>query len=578
MPVSPGASGGEPAVQAAPTMTAPRPFEWVTFGVSAALIACAVAALWVWIPPAYDTNDDATIRGVLEGTRIPGEPPTGFALLPHAALGWLIVGVRSIWPMAYAWDIAVTGTLLLGLAVFASLVWRSGLTPGFRLGTVATAFTAWLPLVSSVQYTISATIAGGAAVAVAWFELQDHGSRRHTVLAMAGALFVLALLLRSGGAMAGALAACACLLPHAIRARRRGVTIIGALLGGSIVLFGVLHAGDVILYKLHPEWDAYRQLNYFITAMFDWNWQTVLPSAVDITGARRAVGWASSDWSLLEHAWGVNPDLYNLERVRTFYESTVGQITSWDYVIVALRRLWTFDRENLTERLTEAWPVLAALAVVIAFYSRRRDFRVALAVALSFVAYCVVVQAAFKSLPFRLLAPMVGCFVAVALSTMQSRPAGKVLASFCLLILFALCGYQTYSVLTGMAANHRHSLQVDAEGAALAALGPSLVVIHTDTFPEEHWQRPFHRPDVRLLMIRLGRNNQNPQLLSFLEKAGLLAFPAAICDHPSIFVISEQGRLEVVSIGLQERGRDITWNPVYTASFRAWQCLPAAAD
>jgi hypothetical protein len=33
-----------------------------------------------------------------------------------------------------------------------------------------------------------------------------------------------------------------------------------------------------------------------------------------------------------------------------------------------------------------------------------------------------------------------------------------------------------------------------------------------------------------------------------------------------------------VSIGLQERGRDITWNPVYTASFRAWQCLPAAAD
>jgi len=111
---------------------------------------------------------------------------------------------------------------------------------------------------------------------------------------------------------------------------------------------------------------------------------------------------------------------------------------------------------------------------------------------------------------------------------------------------------------------------------ALAALQPSLVVIHRDSFPEEHWLRPFHRPSVRLLMIRLWRNNQNPQLQSFLRASGLSAFPSSICDQPSVVIISEQGRLEVVTEEMQQRfDRSIVWNPFYMASFRVWQCLPA---
>jgi len=91
--------------------------------VSSVLVVCAMAALWASIPPAYDTNDDVTIRGVLEGTRVPGQPPTGFALLPHAALGWALVAIRDVWPSVYAWDLAVTGALAWGFAVFLTLVW-----------------------------------------------------------------------------------------------------------------------------------------------------------------------------------------------------------------------------------------------------------------------------------------------------------------------------------------------------------------------------------------------------------------------------------------------------------------------
>ena len=554
-------------------------FVWPTFGISATLIVGAVAALWIAIPPAYDTNDDATIRGVLEGTRVPGQPPTGFALLPHAALGWLLVGVRGIWPSAYAWDIAVTGTLMWGLAVFASLLWGSSrFAISLRIAAMAVALAAFLPLVSSVQYTISATTAGGAAVALAWFELHQH-SRRRAVLLMAAGLLVLALLVRSGAAMAGVLAVGSCLLPFAARAGRGGLARLGALAGGAVAIFFVLHAADVALYKLRPQWDAYRLANYYITAMFDWNWQAALPASVDITGARTAVGWTASDWAMLEHAFGVSPELFNLERVRTFYEATAGRVAPWDYVLVAVQRLWTVDRANLEERLTELWPVMACLAVIVLMYARRQDLRVTIAVLLSFLAYCIVVQAAFKSLPFRLLAPMAACFAAVVLAHMISRQPGRVVRSIGLVLLLALCGYQSYTVLTAMQANHRHSLQVDAEGAALAALKPALVVIHTDTFPEEHWQRPFHRPDVRLLMIRLGRNNQNPQLQAFLRASGLSAFPASICDQPSVVIISEQGRLEVVTEEMQQRfDRSIAWNPFYMASFRVWQCQPAPAD
>jgi hypothetical protein len=195
-----------------------------------------------------------------------------------------------------------------------------------------------------------------------------------------------------------------------------------------------------------------------------------------------------------------------------------------------------------------------------------------------FAAYCLGVQIGFKSLPFRLLAPMIACFVSVLLSTARLRHLGRKSAAAVLVVVLVLGVYQAQAVFAAMAANHRHSLQVDAEGAALAALHPSLVVIHRDRFPEEHWLRPFHTPGVRWLAIRLGRNNQNPQLLSFLRASGLSTFPSAICDDPSVFVVSEPGRLDVLTTDLRERaGRTVIWKPVFTGSFTAWQCLPAPA-
>ena len=466
-----------------------------------------------------------------------------------------------------------------GMAVFLSLAWRA-FSPSvvLQLSATTVVLAALLPLVGSVQYTISATLAGGAAMALAWSELEGDG-RRPTVLAMAVALLVFGLLLRLGGAMAGALTIVACLMPRAILARRRGLRVVAGLACGSLALCAVLYAADLALYKMRPEWDAYREMNELVTALFDWNWQALLPSAVDVTGMRTSVGWTASDWTMLEQAWAVTPERFSVGPVREFYQTTVGHLTPMDYVFAAVQRLWLFDRANWLERFNEAWPALLGVAILIGVYSQARDRRVTLAVAMFFAAYCLAVQIGFKSLPFRLLAPMVACFVCVVLSTARLRPLGRKSAAFVLVVVAALGVYQAQAVFAAMAANHRHSLQVDAEGAALAALQPSLVVIHRDRFPEEHWLRPFHTPSVRLLTIRLGRNNQNPQLLSFFRTSGLSTFPWAICDDPSVFVVSESGRLDVLTTDLLERaGRTVTWKPVFRGSFTAWQCVPAPAD
>lgn len=563
-----------PVAASTDALLAPR-FTWPTFGASLLLVVCIVAALWIWIPPAYDTNDDAAIRAVVEGTLVPGQPPTGFALLPHAALGWLLVAIERAVPGAYVWDVAVIGTLVWGLAVFAALLWGSlAAAGGARLLVVGAAVVVLLPLVGSVQYTISATVAGGAAIALAWAELQRVERARRSILVMAALLLAIGLMVRSGAAMAGALAVGAALLPSALQARRRGIVAITGLMAGSIALFGVLHAADVAIYKTRPQWDAYRQVNYMVTALFDWNRQSGLP--VDPATGRSAGGWTSSDWDMLEHYWGVNPEVFGPARVAEVYAATAAHARPWDPLVAAARRFGAFDRRNFAERVQETWPALLAVLAIIVLYSRGRNLGIALGATALFLLYCLMIQAVFKDLPFRLFYPLASCFVLAIAVTTRRRRLGGASAALGVGVLLLLAAYQAQSVIETMTANHRHSLQVDAEGAALAALRPSLVVLHADTFPAEHWWRPFHRPAVSLPTIRLGRNNQNPQLLGFLAR---WSFPSSICDDPSVLVVGDPSALDVLSTNLANRSRrSVTWEPVYKASFSAYRCVPVAAS
>lgn len=279
---------------------------------------------------------------------------------------------------------------------------------------------------------------------------------------------------------------------------------------------------------LRPEWDAYRVLNELVTALFDWNWQAALPSAVDVSGARRDVGWTARDRLMLEHAWGVGPEAVQRRTGPRVLRGDRGADGAVGLHCCGGGASVDPQRANLSERFHETWPALVALALVTPVYSRRRDLATILAIAACFALYGLSVQTGFKSLPFRLVGPIMTAFICIGVTTLEIRPVGRKMASAVLIGVVLLCGYQARIVFAAMQANHRHSLQVDGEGAALAALQPSLVVIHRDTFPQAHWQQPFYRPASRLVAIRLGRNNQT-QLLASLRDSGLSTFPSAMC-------------------------------------------------
>src|SRR5688500_15958 len=165
------------------------------FGIAALLVGAAAVAAWVVAPPVYFTNDDVAIRLALEGRAVPGQPPSGYALFPSAALGWAIAFAQPLMPAAPLWDLVVAATLLSALVVFATVMWTAvGAGWMARAAVVGALAASAAPLVTGLHYTVSATLAGGAGMLLAILEL-DARPRRRPVLVAAGAVLVLLVML-----------------------------------------------------------------------------------------------------------------------------------------------------------------------------------------------------------------------------------------------------------------------------------------------------------------------------------------------------------------------------------------------
>ncbi len=548
------------------------PFHWRVFHIALIATAIAVTSAWIVNPPVYFTNDDVLIRLALEGRTAPGQPPTGFTLLTHAILGWTVVYLERLLPVVPWWDLILAATLVWSLAVIAALAWDAlGRDWLARAMAVCAVLVAAVPLVAGLQFTISAVLAGGAAVLLALVEVSSGQRPRRSVLIMAAAMLAAGLLVRTLGAMAGVVAVTLFCIPLLVAGEGR-IRRAAVVCGAALALCAAVQYVDGWLYMMRDEWGAYYRYHWMVVRLLEWGGE--LPAS-DLQDIRASVGWSSNDWEMLQRFFGVDPTLHGLDRVARAYDARAAMLGGDEWLRWVSVRLASIDAARLRVLLVQSMAPLLAIAAVAAGYATRRAVWATAVLFVLFCVLCLAVEAGFKELPFRLLAPLQVCLVAVGLITVSAlrRRPSPLAAILALALVTSVLAAQLTETASGAAASRRDSLEVDREVEELLRLSPSLLVLHSDTFPRERWWRPFHQPSIDLAAIALGANNQNPLMRTFLLETRRQDLFRAACSDPSVLVIAEEGRLDFVTTYLREHfDTPVTWTAVYRGSFPAWRC------
>jgi hypothetical protein len=549
-------------------------FRWRVFIATLVLTLAVVATFWVMVPPTYLTNDDVAIKRDLEGLTTPDAAPTGYVLMAHSLLGWALVWIQRIVPV-HQWDIVVAGLLICSIAVLLSHAWSMCHGLADRLLSIFLALAVIAPLLAGMQFTASATLAGIAGMTTIAVELLL-ARPRPVVLGAAGALVLLGLLVRPMGSTAGALLAIGLLIPAVVgnpearSTRLRRLCIAAAVVAAAS---GLLVYGDDALYRLSPEWNAYRQDNWILAWFFEWGGELPANLAEPL---RAQVGWSASDWELLRRFWGIDPSIHSHERMELLYRAW-SAIATW-----RLRAAWLFQRAageltgaTVLRLFVESRLALAVSALAVLAWASWRGVAAAFGSIVIFYGACIAIEVAFKDLPARLFVPMqIGLVVTVLItSRMLSRSTSRLLTALCAAVAVTLAAQQARIVASNAIAEKRQSRETDAQVLELLQQRPSLLLLHSDSFPSEYWWRPFHSPPVRLPAIQLGMNNHNPYVQRFITRSYPEPLLHAICTQPSILVIAERDRLEPVTTFMREHyGTEVEWNETYAGSFRVWRC------
>lgn len=555
----------------------PLRVRWRVFVVLLISTLVCVTGFWLAIPPTYLTNDDVAIRRAIEGLTAPGAAPTGFVIMAHSLLGWLLASTAPV-TWIHGWDVAVAGVLICSIASITAIAWCLFDSVLPRALAVVAALAIMVPLLAAMQFTISATLAGIAAMTVIVMELLTPMPRKPLLLASA-VLLVVGLLLRPLSAAAGGLLSAALLSPLAMNARNPTANGLRRLLLAAValsVLAGTLVYLDRVLYRLSPEWSTYRDDHWRLAWSFEWGGG---PPEPEVALLRARVGWSQNDWDLVRQSWGIDPVVHSHERFETLYRSWSAMQDWRERAASAGRRIAAELTESTFLRLlAESRLALGLSALVALAFASRRGLLAVLGSATIFYAAGLVIEIAFKELPTRLFAPLqVGLLVAVLLTCrVLSRPVRALMVALCMAGAGGLLAYEVQTVVAAALADERQSKETDTQVLELLGQHPSLLLLHSDSFPSEHWWRPFHTPPVSLPAIQLGLNNHNPYVLRFIERTYGESLLLASCTHPSIIVVAEPGRLEPVTLFMREHyDLNVNWDLVYEGSFRAWRCSPA---
>jgi hypothetical protein len=551
---------------------------WRQVATAFVLTTAIIAGLWSRIEPVYFTNDDVGFRLAITGEDVPGGPPSSHLLTTHAALTTMAVEVQKALPDVSVWDWILSATLVAGVAGLYAFVWCIvGPARGLRYAALVVLTVTVVPFIAGLQFTISAIVCGGAAALIAIGELAHPSRPRGSIIAAALALLVVGFLVRPMGAEAGALVTTVLLgLPAASSAARRvRLTRLGLAAAVLVALFGALNVADGMFYGSRGGWADYSRYHWRIVDLIDWGGGD---DTGQVEAVRAATGWTENDWNLLRSRWGIDATVFGFTQMARATEAAVraGASTS------TLGRLTTRIGSGGIRVAADLLPELALVAVlalmVAACFGSTRALVLTCGILLMFLALCVGIQAISKELPFRVLAPLQTCLMAVVLATIAEHPrvASRWRVTVALAVGLAMLVQQGRLVAVQAVAEEDQARSIEQQVSEVLALEPSLLVLHSDAFVYESWWRPFHRPGVTLPIIATGWNNQDPRLQNYLVATGRAPLFRAICSDPSILVVANPGRLDVVTRSLAEHdGLDVTWTPVFLGTIRVWRCTPS---
>jgi hypothetical protein len=352
---------------------------------------------WTCNPPTYLTNDDVAIKRDLEGLMTPDGMPTGYAIWPHALLGWTLVWIQRVVPV-HGWDFVVAGLLIWSVALALSTAWSLSIGRAGRFLAIIAMLLVVAPLFNGMQYTISATLAGGTAILTLLIELSLPSPRR-SVVAASAALLLTGLLVRGDSATAGGLIGIVLLVPLALSDRGTRAVRLRWLIVAAVALTLTSTAGDVLnamMYRLSPPWADYRR--DWLETRYLLEWGRDLPANV-VDALRNELGWTANDWELLRRFWGIDPNVHSQGRLDVLFR-TWPLLVNWRTRLAwfAQRAAPQMPGAMLLQLISESTRALAASALVVIAATNRRGAAASIAAVAIFFAGCVAAVCPVASL------------------------------------------------------------------------------------------------------------------------------------------------------------------------------------
>ncbi|MGI5919711.1 MAG: hypothetical protein ACOX8N_08710 [Christensenellales bacterium] len=276
--------------------------------------------------PAYETDDDFTLAGIVSGAQGEASP---YMIFCNIVLGWLLFALYSIFP-SVAWYpiVLIVFTFLAFLALGYAFMRKAGPLLG---GSVYTLFllTFSKSFYLVISFTRVAALAAAAGYVLLFYYVNKREEESRWLCALSAVLLVFASLLRwSCFLMVSLFAFVVGVYEVFIQGGKRPLRNIFTERRAYIVTFAVLLAGVFALQGLHqavyhisPGWRDYTEYNNIRSELFDYG----LPDYQKNREALQELGITENDFTMMSSWTFADAEHLDLDTMRAIHDMKSGR-------------------------------------------------------------------------------------------------------------------------------------------------------------------------------------------------------------------------------------------------------------